>query len=186
MNCPKCNTAVNDDAVFCNDCGYKLSGDGQILSTNALTTVQEKSAKIFDRTTYSTLTKVLFFSASISVVGGVLGMFNQLIGGYIFAIPVAFMYLVIVYRAIMTFIDINAITDEILAQELRHMLTFFAYSLFLITIASMVLGISFAIESWEVVALFTVLLSVLSGLVAISIIISFVIFLAASVRIKQK
>ena len=96
------------------------------------------------------------------------------------------MYLVIIYRAIMTFIDINAITDEILAQELRHMLTFFAYSLFLITIASMVLGISFAFESWEVVALFTVLLSVLSGLVAISIIISFVIFLAASVRIKQK
>ncbi len=185
MNCPKCNANVADEATFCNSCGYKMSGDGQILSTNAVTSIQEKSTKLFNRVTYSKLTKVLFYSTLIALIGGILGMFSLVAGAFIFAIPAVVIGVTIIYRTIVMFVDVNSITNEQLAQELRQLLTFFSYSLFLIVYAGIVIGVAMLIGSWKaapVVMMFWGLISAYGGLATLSIIIIAIIFLATSVR----
>lgn len=188
MNCTKCNAGVADDAVFCNSCGYKLSGGTQVLSTNAMNTIQEKSTKLFNRTTYSMISKVLFFSVLVAMVGAILGLFSVKAGAYVFAVPLVIMYVIVIYRAFMTFVDVNALSDEMLAKELRHMLTYFAYSLFLLTLAAVVVGIAIAMSSYKytvIILFFNGLLAASGGLAVFSILIAFLIFMAASVRVKD-
>jgi len=189
MNCPKCNASVADDATFCNNCGYKISGDGQILSTNAVISLQDKSAKLFARVTYSSLTKVLFFSSLLAMVGGVLSMFSLVEGAYAYAIPAVVMLGVILYSTMKAFVDIDSVSTETLDQELRLLLTFFAYSLFLIVFAGIVIGVAMLIGSWKyakVIAVYTGLISAYGSVIGFCLLIISVVFMVASIRANHK
>jgi hypothetical protein len=185
MDCPKCNANVENNATFCNSCGYKLSGDGQILSTNAVASIQDKSTKLFKRVTYSTLTEFLFYSTLVAMVGGIVSMFSLIEGSFVYAIPAILMSVTIVYRTVVMFVDVDSLTNEQLAQELRCLLTFFSYSLFLMVFAVIVIGVAMIAGSWKagsVIAIFWGLISAYGGIASFSISIIVVIFLATSVR----
>lgn len=189
MNCPKCNASVADDATFCNSCGYKLSGGGQVLSTNAVISIQDKSSKLFNRVTYSTLTKVLFFSTIVAMLGGIVSMFSVVEGAYAFALPGVVMAVMLTYNAIKAFVNIDMVSSNLLAQEIRLPLTYFAYSLFLTTFADLVIGVSMLVGSWkyaEVISVYTALSAVYGVLIGCSLIIIFVVFMVMAIRANHK
>jgi len=189
MNCPKCNADVEENATFCNSCGYKLSGDGQILSTNAVASIQEKSTQLFERVTYSTLTKVLFFSTVLAMIGGVVSMFSFVEGAYVYTLPAIIMIIVSFDLTIKSFVDIDITTSETLNQVLRLLLTFFAYSLFLIMFAGVVIGVSMLVGTWKyggVIAAYTGLIAVYGGVLGFFLLIMYVIYMIASVRANHK
>ncbi len=185
MNCPKCNADVADDAIFCNSCGYKLSGDGQILSTNAVVSIQDKSSQLFNRVTYSTLTKVLFFDTLVAMLGGILSMFSLVEGAYAYALPAITILGVSLYFTIKSFVDIDRSSTETLNQVLRLLLTFMAYSLFLIVFASIVIGVAMLIGTWKyatIIAIYTGLISAFGGIVCFILVMTSIMYMIVFVR----
>lgn len=187
MNCPKCNVNISDDAVFCNKCGFKISGGSQVLSTNAISHIQEKSTKLYDRMTYSNLSKVLFFSVLIALLGNIIALFGLVEGAYVSAIPVILISIIMFYRAFATFVDINKLSHDSLELELRHTLSFFAYNLLLSFLSGMVSLICITISSWKykkVMVAFNIISASSGGLIIFSIIVASLIFICLSNKIK--
>jgi hypothetical protein len=185
MNCPKCDTHVNDEATFCPKCGFKLTGDGQVLSTNAIHSIQEKSISLYQRVTYSVLTKILFFTTLLAIIGAIIAMFSQSIGAYFFIPPALIMFTVLSYRTIVLFVDVNHFSNEELAQELRILLTFFTYCLFLGGISVLVVGVTTLTGSWragEVIMLFWGSVSLYSSIALYSIFLIWLLSLIPSLK----
>ncbi len=94
----------------------------------------------------------------------------------------------IIYRAIKTFVDVETASYQSLAQEMRLLLTFFAYSLFLIVFAGIVIGVAMLMGSWkytEIITVYSGLIFDYAGLMGFSLLIISMIYMITLVRKNQ-
>lgn len=119
------------------------------------------------------------------MLGGLVSMFAVEEGTYAYILPIIVMVTVLIYKTIKVFIDIDAVSSDSLGQEIRLPLTFFAYSLFLIAFAGIIIGVSLLVESWKyktIIAAYTALITAYGGLIGFNVFIISVIFMTTLVR----
>jgi len=185
MKCPKCEAEIAEDVVFCNKCGFKVSGDAPVLSTNALHGLNEGFIRLKNRVSYSASTQILFYLVLIAMIAGIVAMFSVKEASFVYALPAVFMAIVVFYRTVKVLVDIQQVDDKTLSQEFRILMTLSAYCIYLAGFAGLVIGVLMLLGSWKagmVIASFAGLISAYGGIAFFSFLICSMIFLISSLR----
>ena len=201
MNCPKCNSSIDNESVFCPSCGYKLDGEKKHFLSPEINKeihdktevvskeIHDKADKLFHRMTYSLFSKVLFFLTLTFIICSVLSLFNFSIGALINFVICGIITLLLIYRLFVTLVNISIIPAEKLNQEYQHINTFFAYGLLMSVSSGFVIAFLSSLQSMkyaELIVQYTVISGILSGFIIMCLLSAILIYLAYASKTRNK